>query len=586
MDESTLHRSLRVRPPADPIYRPRLDAMAIPRREGRAPVVRARYRGASLVVASVAVVGLVLGAVSSFGGSRGVAPAVSPSSSTSPSPRTGPAPAGSGAFVPGPSLTAARVGHTTTLIPDGRVIVIGGHVGQLQPISGSVEALDPAIGSFEPAGALAIARAGHTATLLTDGRILVVGGGPAKASAPVAAELWDPESRASVRSGSLAPRGGSKATLLPDGNVLVIGHADSVGSSVVEVDRWDHVSGSFGHVGSLGTERDGYTATVLLDGRILIVGGGGEPPIASAEIWDPVSESSAATGSLATGRSCHTATLLPDGRVLVVGGVGSTENLASAELWDPGTGQFTPTGSLASGRACHSATLLADGRVLVVSGLGARPGADDRSAELWDPVSGSFSPAGALTTGRYNQTATLLNDGRVLIIGGVRGREVLASTEIWDPQALPSPRSSGAESTPTPPPAAPPARQDSPNNQLRVHMLPALAELRTLSDTLSTATRGGGAADPELLREPSKALLQWALDEQEWSVGMVRTDTAVCPDLAAWKQAAIDLEVSAATEWRYIASGQAGDLAALHASVEAILSMGEGIERYPCPSPT
>jgi len=74
----------------------------------------------------------------------------------------------------------------------------------------------------------------------------------------------------------------------------------------------------------------------------------------SAEIYDP------AAGfftSVAISRSSHTATLLPDGRVLIVGG-------KSAELFDPATHTFTATANVPVKRKSHAAILLNDGTVV------------------------------------------------------------------------------------------------------------------------------------------------------------------------------------------------------------------------------
>jgi uncharacterized protein (TIGR03437 family) len=76
-----------------------------------------------------------------------------------------------------------------------------------------------------------------------------------------------------------------------------------------------------------------------------------------------------ATGNMITPRFFHTATLLLNGKVLVAGGytvcyLGSPcLPVASAELYDPATGTFTPTGSMTTAYPTGSAVLRGQGAV-------------------------------------------------------------------------------------------------------------------------------------------------------------------------------------------------------------------------------
>jgi hypothetical protein len=70
------------------------------------------------------------------------------------------------------------------------------------------------------------------------------------------------------------------------------------------------------------------------------VAGGYGPvgPLSMVEVYDPAAGTWSGTGALSTGRYRHTATLLPNGKVLVVGGDGPSGYLSSAELYDVGLG--------------------------------------------------------------------------------------------------------------------------------------------------------------------------------------------------------------------------------------------------------
>src|SRR5262249_4556752 len=79
-----------------------------------------------------------------------------------------------GTFIPTGNMTAARTGHTATLLPDVKVLIAGGSTGG-HALS-SAELYAPSTGSFTATGNMTTARTGHAATLLPDGKVLIAGG--------------------------------------------------------------------------------------------------------------------------------------------------------------------------------------------------------------------------------------------------------------------------------------------------------------------------------------------------------------------------------------------------------------------------
>ena len=436
--------TLKIRPP---IVHPGRVPLHMPRRStrvlaglGALGIVGVIAVGA-LLVSSAGAHATPTGSVIALASPTGTPAAASPTAMPSASPASSPTGWPDGAFTATGSMSAGRSGATATLLHDGRVLVLGGDNGCATGCQSfhSAETYDPKTGKFAIAGVMIAARSKFTATLLPDGRVLVIGGftcDEIACSFIASAELYDPQTGSFHATGQMAVgRFDATATLLNDGRVLIAGGRENSDGPTAEL--YDRKAGKFTATGPMGTPRANQTATLLPNGLVLIAGGEVYSssadlwqPVASAELYDPKTGKFSPTGSMVTARADHTATLLPNGRVLVIGGTGRSSAVASAELYDPSTGEFSPAGSMLMPRSQHTATLLPNGRVLLAGGRESGLGA---TAEIYDPVTGTFTQTGPMTTSRARHTACLLPDGRVLIAGGDGDSMGQATAELYRP---------------------------------------------------------------------------------------------------------------------------------------------------------
>ena len=334
----------------------------------------------------------------------------------------------SGRFVPAGELSAPRSGHTATLLADGRVVIVGG-VGADGTPTDLVEIYDPANGSVSRAGAMLEGRNGHSAVLLADGRVFIAGGQSA------GTEIFDSASGTFTAGPQLSVAQINPALVrLADGRVLVAGGLHARTTAPAEV--YDPDTNAFTRASPYASSNMMLadtigpvwpTATLLGDGRVLLVGNG------IAESFDPVTDSFQLAAPMASaqfrfGMVFHTATELADGSVLVTGGTDEMVRMVAADRFDPASGMFVEVGSLPSPRCNHTATRLADGSVLVIGGdseapMGGRGWSYAGSASStvrFDPASNAFASGPDMLARRSLHTATLLADGSVLVVGGMQ----------------------------------------------------------------------------------------------------------------------------------------------------------------------
>lgn len=336
-------------------------------------------------------------------------------------------------------LQIGRWGHTTTVLQNDTVLVVGGRKrlsfrgttvqeGEILPL-GSDE--------WIKTGTLNWERTFHTASLLLDGRVLVAGGTGRVVLAPgeetmwrgnkdlSSAEIYDPKADEWASSPDMIEkRQLAQAITLEDGRVMIIGGRSGL-LTLATSEVYDPVTNNWNLLSPMLVSRKSHSAITLLDNRILVTGGteewaGGN--LASAEIYDPLKDTWVMVSDMNRSRLGHKSTLLPDGRVLVTGGtiVGEEEFLGpetTAEIYDPFIDKWTLITTDLKPRKDHASVALPGGKVLLIGG-GNSIGTPVMELELYNPYTNEWSVAGSLPEGRNLLTATILPDGSILIVGG------------------------------------------------------------------------------------------------------------------------------------------------------------------------
>jgi hypothetical protein len=355
-----------------------------------------------------------------------------------PGPRPTVVPGARGETPPAEAASAARAGVWAAkrrwplnpvhlqVLPDGAVLAWGiNHSEEHMNAAGWTDAWtwEPATGGFtrHREDRTNFFCAGHA--LLPDGTMLVAGGHLEDDVGTDEVTLFDSRTR-TWKAGAARMNDGRwypSVTVLENGEALILGGS----IDTVRMNETPQVWTRDGRLRDLPPvpfelPEKGYPWTFLApNGQVFIAGSSAETGYLSAETggWRPLGRLSVPS------RQYGSAVMYDEGRVLVVGG--GDPPVATAEvidLRDPEP-RWRPTRPMSVARRQFNATLLADGRVLVTGGTSAPGQSNDEGAvhesEIWDPETETWTVVAAETEDRlYHSSAALLPDGRVVSGGG------------------------------------------------------------------------------------------------------------------------------------------------------------------------
>ncbi|GHO97424.1 hypothetical protein KSF_074720 [Reticulibacter mediterranei] len=281
-------------------------------------------------------------------------------------------------------------GHT--FLPDGRLLVAGGHWSDSQGVNQAI-IYNPADDTWSPTDLMNDGRWYPTATSLPDGTVLVLSGSTMQKIINFIPQVWS--SGHWLQIAGFPSQNTAAFPLFPRMHVASNGLVFMSGSENMTWFLNISNGGQWTPVAIRNNAQRDYAPSVMYDvDKVIYIGGGNDQP-----------------------------TLTPTANTEII------DLSKAAPQWQPAASMHFP-------RRQHNGTILPDGTVLVTGGTrgggGPTPGFNDLTpgqpvhiAELWDPVNNVWTELSAELIDRcYHSTAVLLPDATVLSAGGGEFRPI------------------------------------------------------------------------------------------------------------------------------------------------------------------
>ena len=280
-------------------------------------------------------------------------------------------------------LIEGREYHSVVKLENGKVLISGGikPFGEysFEPIS-SCEIYDPQSETWSEAALMNYNRYMHSSLLLPNNKVLVIGGYSNYNEGSMggnlnSCEIYDPESNIWQLTDTLKVKTygvQQSAIICSNGNVFSINCAESYPDQPYFFigQMYDYNTGKWALTDTLDAIDYGFRLSRIGDSVLVIGGMWGDT---NCEMYYASDNSWKLITPMNEGRSNHTATILLNGNILVTGGESyrgtSMHPKAGCEILNINTMEWNYVTPMIYSRLGHQAVLLKNGKVLVVGGM-------------------------------------------------------------------------------------------------------------------------------------------------------------------------------------------------------------------------
>ena len=225
------------------------------------------------------------------------------------------------------------------------------------------------------------------------------------------------------------------ATSVVDGKIYVIGGGGE--GPVARIDEYNPLTGNWARKADMPTPRGGLAAAVV-NGKIYALGGwtGSGGVLSTVEEYDPETDIWTPKADMPTPRLGLAAAVVIE-KIYAIGGKlvggGPSSVISAVEVYDPATDTWTKRADTLVGFGFSTSVL--DGEIYAIGGSPDNAGIFSKAVQVYDPTTDTWTRKADMSTGRWWLSTSIVNR-KIYAIGGSRFQgfvRMLSTVEVYDP---------------------------------------------------------------------------------------------------------------------------------------------------------